>query len=179
MASIKQPIKDILAKLATITVTNADLQVAPVHARIWNNQIKKEETGQMYDFVKPAVFVEVIGNVQWDQLGIGFRSADLGFHIHVVVDQYDAQDGTMEQNLTVFDLRDKVVAAISNMVPTGCGPVWSTAELQDYDHTNIYHYIISFVCNFTDSIGSQYDPGAGVYIDSAAPTILQATITKQ
>jgi hypothetical protein len=179
MAAIKQPITDIMSKLATLNIINADLQTVPLRVRVWNNQLRHEAHGEMYDFIKPAAFLEVIGNVQWEQLGIGFRSADIGFHVHLITEMYDAQDGTMEQNLKIFDLRDQVVAMLSNYAPTACSPMWSTGETQDYDHTNLYHYIISFVCNFTDSKGSQYEPGAGYYIDSTPPTNLVMNVVKQ
>jgi hypothetical protein len=46
----------------------------------------------------------------------------------------------------------------------------STGEQQDYDHDNIYHYIISFVCNFIDSKGSPYDIDRTTYFYKTPPT---------
>ena len=30
----------------------------------------------------------------------------------------------------------------------------AVGEEQDFNHRNIYHYIINFMCDFTDSVGS-------------------------
>lgn len=178
MAGIKQPLQDILARLKTLQVTNGDGNTTNIHTRIWNNQLQYNNDGKLADFKKPAAFVEIVAPVQWEQLGIGFRNAELGINVHIIHEQYDAQDGTMEDNLTVFDLRDQVVRLLSNFRPFACSPLWSISEAPDYEHTNIYHYVISFVCNFVDSKGSYYDPQSGNYIDSVPPTELSLTVTK-
>lgn len=176
MAGIKAPIQDILTRLETLQVANGDGSTGNLPARIWNNQVRYENDGKLADFPKPAAFVEVINNPVFEQIGIGFRSSDIGFNIHLVAEEFDSEQGTMEQNLTVFDLRDRIIALLSNWRPTACSVMTSTTEQQDFEHTNIYHYIISFVCNFIDSKGSQYDTGAGVYVDSNAPTELELTV---
>lgn len=165
MAGIKAPILDILNKLAEIS----DFRMI----RIWNNQINYEKDGQLYNFPKPAAFLEVINDPIYEQLGLGFQSSDVGWRIHICHEFYDAQDGSFEQDLPIFDLRDKVVAKLSLFEPTACGPLTRVAETQDYEHDNIYHYIIEFVCNFIDSKGSPYDPDSGSYIDKQPPTALQ------
>lgn len=177
MAGIKQPILDILARLATLQVMNKDSHTMNLAPRIWNNQLAWEEQGKLYNYLKPAVFLEVINNVQYDELGLGMQSADVGWRIHLIDEFYDAQDGTLEQDLQIFDLRDQVVALLSLYEPTACGPLVRTAEGQDYEHKNLYHYVIDFICNFTDSKGSPWDTAAGRYIDSNPPTM--ATIQAQ
>jgi hypothetical protein len=169
MAGIKAPLQDILTKLATIQVTNGDGNTIDLYARIWNNQIESERAGDSYVYPKPAAFVETLSPVTFQEIGQNFRSADLGINIHLVHEFYN-EDGTFEQDLLVFDIRDKIVAALSQFKPTGCGQLVSTGEQQDYDHDNIYHYVISFVCNFIDSKGSPYDTGRGIYIEKEAPT---------
>ncbi len=177
MAGIKQPILDIKTRIATLQVTNGDGTTKGVYVNIWNNQLNYEVSGQLYDFPKPACFIEVINDVQYQQLGGGFQSADVGFRIHVVHEFYDAQDGDFEKNLPVFDLRDSLRALLCLYEPTACGPLVVVAEAQDYQHTNIYHYVIDFVCNFTDSKGSPYDPATGRYIDKDPPTALQVDVS--
>jgi hypothetical protein len=169
MAGIKAPLQDILTKLATIQVTNSDGAEVDLYARVWNNQIETERAGETYVYPKPAAFVEITSPVIFEEIGQNFRSADIGITIHLVHEYYN-QDGTFEQDLQVFDLRDQVIAALSQFKPTGCGQMVSIGEQQDYDHDNIYHYIISFVCNFIDSKGSPYDTGRGTYIEKEAPT---------
>lgn len=170
MAGIRQPIQDILNRLTTLQVVNPSGQTMNLSPRIWNNQLSQEKEGKTYDYLKPSCFLEVINNVQYQELGQGFQSADVGWKIHLVHEFMDAQDGTMEQDLAVFDLRDQIVALLSLYEPTACGPMVRTSEGQDYEHTNLYHYVIDFVCNFTDSKGSPWDTAAGKYINSVPPT---------
>ena len=165
MAGIKQPITDILSKLATIQVTNADNQTVSLYSRIWNNQIEYIEKGSDYVWPRPAAFVEVANSVNYKIIGLGFRSADLGITIHLVHDFFNS-DGTFEQDLDIFDLRDQVVAALSQYSPTACSPLNCINEDQDYSHDNLYHYVLEFVCNSIDSKGSAYDPSAGNYDDT-------------
>lgn len=169
MAGIKAPLQDILTKLATIQVTNGDGNIVDLYARVWNNQIATEKAGETYVYPKPAAFVEIESPIVFQEIGQNMRSADLGINIHIAHEFYN-EDVTFEQDLLVFDIRDSVIAALSQFKPTGCGQLVSTGEQQDFDHTNIYHYVISFVCNFIDSKGSPYDTGRGTYIEKPAPT---------
>ena len=177
MAGIKQPIQDILALLATMQVVNADGNTVGMCSRVWNNQFKYEEEGKLYNYAKPAAFLEVINKATYDEIGIGFQSCDVGFRVHLIHEYYNA-DTTFEQDLKIFDLRDQVVALLSHYKPTACGPMVRTGEEQEYDHNNIYHYIIDFITNFTDSKGSEYDPAAGKYIYSTPPTTLNLVMAK-
>jgi hypothetical protein len=178
MAAILQPIQDILTKLATMQVVNGDGQTVNLHTRVWNNQLRFEHEGKLYNFPKPAAFLEVINEAQYNELGIGFQSCDVGFRVHIIHEYYNA-DGTFEQDLTIFALRDAVVALLSHYTPTACGPMVRTHETQEYDHDNIYHYVIDFVTHFIDSKGSKYDPATGKYIDYGPPTNLNLVVTEQ
>lgn len=178
MSGILPVITDILAKLATIQVTNQDNLTVPIYARVWNNQLDNLNGGESYSWPRPAVFVEIISPASFEVIGLGFRSADLGIRIHLIHDYYNSE-GTYGQDLTIFELRDKVVSAhnvdaaiqsgLSQYCPTACGPLNCISESQDYDHGNLYHYILDFICNFTDSKGSVYDPADGRFIDTADP----------
>ncbi len=173
MAGIKAPILDILTKLSAISVPNAESTTALLYARIWNNQLKDIKTGGIPVFPRPAAFVEIINPATYEIIGLGFRSADLGIRIHLIHD-FTNGEGTFEQDLPVFDLRDKIISngiGLSGLCPTACGPLNCIREEQEYDHDNIYHYIMDFVTNFTDSKGSAYDPDAGKYIDTANPDL--------
>jgi len=181
MSGIKPVITDLLAKLATIQVQNQDGQTVPIYSHIWNNQLAYAEDGKGYSWPRPSAFIEIVSPAQFEIIGLGFRSADLGIRIHLVHDFFDAQDGTYEQDLTIFDLRDKVVSAhntdttkqsgLSQYCLTACGPLNCVSESQDYDHGNLYHYILEFICNFTDSKGSKYDPANGQFIETSDPDL--------
>jgi hypothetical protein len=107
--------------------------------------------------------------ITFEEIGQNMRSAVLGVNIHLVHEYYNA-DGTFEQDLEIFDLRDQVTALLSQFKPTGCGLMVSMTEQQDYDHDNVYHYILTYQVDFIDSKGSPYDPGRGIYIEKQPPT---------
>jgi hypothetical protein len=175
MSGIKASIQSVMTKLQEIVVRSNDSVSRNVVARIWNNQVAHDKDGTQASFLKPAVFVEVQNGVTWQQLGEGYQSADLAFCIHLVHEQLDAADGTMEQDLVIFDLRDQVLNKLALYEPTGCGPLTHVGEQQDFDHDNVYHYTVNFICNFTETPGSKWDQG--MYQDKAAPTGAQVDIT--
>lgn len=177
MAGIKQPIVDLMNLLQAIMVVNQDGSTVNLFTRIWNNQVQYEKDGKLEAFPKPAAFVEVISPVAYHQLGGGFTAADLGFNIHIAHEYYNT-DVTMEQDLEIFDLRDKIIAALSAAQLSGCGPLQFTAEQQEYDHDNLYHYIVSFVCHFINTTTSPYPPDGNKYIESTPPANVNLTVTK-
>jgi len=178
MAGILIPIQDFLTKLRTITVKNGDGNDVVPHVRIWNNQLNQIKDGKYPAVPCPAFFVEVVNDAVYENIGQYFRAADLSFRVHIVHEFYDAQDGTFEQDLLVFDLRDKVVANLSGFELTACGPLNVMTETQDYEHDNQYHYILDLACNFIDSIGSKYDPAhPQAYTENVPPATLQHQFT--
>jgi hypothetical protein len=178
MAGIKAPLEDILARLATLDVTNGDGNTVKLHSRVWNNQVEREKSGGSYVYPKPAAFVEIVSPIGWDEIGGNFLQSDLGISIHIVTELYNTE-GTLDQNLVVYDLRDQIVALLSQYKPTGCGLMRLMDETPDYDADNVNHYILTFACNFIDSKASPYDPSRGNYIESEPPTGLQVNVTKE
>lgn len=167
MSGISAPLRDILTKLSALTVVNQDGQTVNLYARIFNNQIKDVQSGELYIFPRPAAFVEIVSPATFETIGGGFRSADLGIKIHIVHEFYN-QDGTFEQDLAIYDLRDKIVSVteaggLSQYCPTACGPMNCVNEYPDYDHDNLVVYVCEFITNFTDSKGSKLDPAYGLY----------------
>lgn len=178
MAGIKQPLQDMLTKLATLQVVNGDGDTVDLYARVWNNQIRYETDGTLYNFPKPAAFVEVVSPATFEVLGQGYRSADISFRIHIGHENYN-NEGTFEQDLLIFDLRDKVIALLTGYRPTNCGPLNAVSEQQDFEHSNVYHYTIDFVTNFTDTTGSRLDAdNPNKYIDSVPPTELVLNVSE-
>lgn len=178
MAGIKQPLQDLLAKLTTLQVVNGDGSTVNLYTRVWNNQIRYEADGTLYNFPKPAVFIEVVSPATFEILGQGYRSSDISFRIHLTHENYN-NEGTFEQDLLIFSLRDSVIALLTGYRPTNCGPLNAMSEQQDFEHSNVYHYIIDFVTNFTDTVGSKLDSEhPDKYIDSVPPTVPVITVTK-
>lgn len=179
MAGIKQPLQDLLTRLTTLQVVNGDGNTVDLYARVWNNQIRYEADGQLYNFPKPAAFVEVVSPATFETIGQGYQSSDIAFAIHLATECYNVE-GTFEQDLAIFDLRDRVRALLTGFQPSGCGFLNVATEQQDYEHTQVYHYIIVFVCNFTDTTGSKYDDNnPDAYKESTPPTELILNVTTE
>lgn len=89
----------------------------------------------------------------WEVLGEGYRKADLGMRIHLV-HEYMNGEGTYEQDLIIFDLRDQLIKLLHLYSPPGCGPLTAVGEEQDFTHNNVYHYIVTFLCGFVDDAGN-------------------------
>lgn len=178
MAGIVQPLNDLLTQLATLQVVNGDHNTVSLYVRVWNNQIRYEADGKLYDFPKPAAFIEVVSPATFEILGQGYRSSDVSFRIHLTHENYN-NEGTFEQDLSIFDLRDKVIALLTGYRPANCGPLNAVSEQQDFEHTNVYHYVIDFVTNFTDTIGSRLDVNnPNAFIESTPPIELEIDVTE-
>lgn len=145
MAGVKGAILSIMQQLQSVT----GLQ----HIRVWNNQVSDEGDAKMYDFPKPAAFVEARIPTDHMPLGGGFSQSDIVFVIHIVHEQFDAGDGTFEQNLDVYDLKAAVNAKLTNFKPTQCGWLMRAREIPDSNHNNIYHYQIEYLTGLIDTEG--------------------------
>lgn len=169
MAKLRQAIEDVLTKLREIDVVNKDSQTVNLFTRVWNNQVAYEKAGQLEFYPKPAAFVEVVTPAAYDVLGEGYRITDIAFKIHVVHEYMNA-DGTFEQDLVIFDLRDKINETLARYTPAGCGPLMPVIEEQDYEHDNLYQYNITFVAAFVD------DSAAKQYAYTGPPTDLELNV---
>jgi len=145
MARLKDVFEDLLAKIAGSTTIT--------YTRVWNNQVELQQEGGIYSFPSPAAFVEIAS--EKEQLGLGFVGGDITVKVHIVHVQYDAGDGTFEQNYDVYALRDQVIQALTYYEPVGCSGMMLIDEQPDYNHNNVYHYTVSFICSFIDATGDQ------------------------
>jgi hypothetical protein len=127
--------------------------------RIWNNQLDQLEDGSTYAFPFPNAFVEVLTPANYLPLGGGYSIGEVTVRIHIGQIEYDAGGGLMEQNTSVFLLRNAVIVALNNFQPTGGSSLMKIAELQDFEHNNLYHYQIDFKGNLIDSTASTIDGG--------------------
>ncbi len=176
MAGILTPISELLTRLSQLAVVNGDGESAGLYTRVWNNQIRYEEDGKLYIYPKPAAFVEIVSPVQFKVIGQGYRAADLAIRIHLSHEDYNTE-GSFEQDLRIFALRDAVVGWLTGWKLTGCSTLTSIGEDQDYSHANVYHYILDFVCNFTDTKGSRLDPDKwDKFIETEPPTEYEADL---
>ncbi len=118
---------------------------------VWNNQFTYMEDGSSYTFPMPCAFVE-INNENPQQLSGGHQGSDLSITVHIGQDMINGVN--MDENLSIFDLRDAVIRALANFKPTTAGAITVTSERQDFDHANIYHYEITFTTHWIDSTGA-------------------------
>lgn len=154
MAGIKTPIQDILAKLATLDVVNGDGQPAKLYVRIWNNQTQKRMEGKSYDYRLPAAFLEVVSPAHYETVGERIKAGDIAFRVHIEHEYYNGE-GTFEQDLRIFDLRDSIDALLHGFQPTGCGLLEPLVETQNNDHENINTYEIDFIAQFIDTVAQK------------------------
>jgi hypothetical protein len=148
------------------------LQTLIGFSRIWNNQFRYMEEGKVESFPMPCTFIEVVMPQDHSQLSSGVTESDVTFKIHIGQNEYDAQDGTLEENKSIFALRDQVVKSLTYYEPSGCSRLMKIREEQDYEHSNVYHYIVEFQCSFIDTTG-QLDQ-----FYKQPPTDLNLTVTK-
>lgn len=153
MSSIlKTAMQDVLLQARNVTGIE--------YAAVFNNQVREELNGHTFDFPKPAILVEISNPNQGLQT-LGRQSvtvSELTWRLSIVHEQLDSQDGFLDQNLTVFDFRDKVKVAFSFFKPKNCSLWQYSEESQDYAHNNIYVYSIAFKCSYVDTKGSPLDP---------------------
>lgn len=114
---------------------------------IWNNQFNYMDDGEIYSFPFPCAFLEV-NDSSFEQLGNNYQATDLSIKIHIGQDFYNGSN--IDENLTIFVLRDLVVKKLSRFKPTKAGDLVKTTEKQDFQHTNVYHYEIDFITHYID-----------------------------
>lgn len=157
-----------------ILTINAKPQVK--YCNIYNNQYGLEEEGKTYDFLKPAVFIEMQNTIDIQQLGNGNQIYnDLVIRLHIVHEFFNSTDGNgdQEQNLPVFELKQNIFATMDMLVPDGCIDLVRFSEEQNYDHKNLYIYAQDYRTNYIDN--SRERPIG--YIIKEAPTAFQWAVT--
>lgn len=136
---------------------------------IWNDQVNREKNAASeekggYIFEKPACFLEMIAeenetflaSVSWN---------NYKWRMHIIGEQLDAGDELgMDQNLTIFIGRDMVKQAFVGFAPPNCSAMFQCDEHQDFDHTQVYHYVLDFKSGFADTKGSYLDEDQTEYI---------------
>ena len=158
MPGIVDAITSLIAQIGTIKVTNNALQQMPLFCHVWNNQFDGEidENGNSkYAIPLPAAMVDIVNPQPRAQIGGGITGGDITIRIHIGMEQLDAGDGTMEQNLVIFKLRDALITLLTDFQPTACSCMQLVSEEQDKSHTNFYHYILDFNTHFIDDKSDQ------------------------
>ena len=158
---------DILTQLATVTGIKFQ--------RMWNDQLNLDETQEQYSFPMPAVFVEFLNDQEIKQLGDGLQLYDnLIVRLHILHMELDAADGTMEQNLNVFDFMQEVYKKMQRFEPAQAAAFVRVSEARDYLHGNVYHGIQDYKTNYVDN--SMQISTDGTTIDAGDVTLVPTVI---
>lgn len=125
------------------------------HVAVFNNQVDNIEDGGTYSHSLPAAFPELITSDPGQLCG-GYQSHEIELRVHLVNDIYNS--GYMDQNMEIFALRDAVVRSFWGFKTPQTGHFLKVDEIQDHNHTNVYHYIITFKFHYIDSttVQTQY-----------------------
>lgn len=133
-------VDELLAALRTITELK--------HVAVWNNQFAYMEEGLDYSFPMPCAFLE-LDTSTLDDIGNGFEGSDINIIIHL--GQNVLNSDYIEQNLTIFALRDLVIKKLKTFQGATTGLLSKDSEQQDFDHSNVYHYVIGYSTHFIDT----------------------------
>lgn len=132
---------------------------------MWNNQLQDLIDGKNYAFRQNAVLIEFVAPTPIGGVGNNVQMYEpLEVKLHIIHLQYDAKDGTMDNNLDVFDFKQKIYKAIQLFQGSKTSVFDRQSEEQDYDHSNLYHYIQSYFIALTDDAmplpinGTDYEP---------------------
>lgn len=143
--------------------------------QMWNNQVKDEEGGKQYSFQYPAVLPEFLNDQPSNQLGNGVQVYDpLRIKFHLLHQQLDAADGTMEQNLDVLVLKQKLYKALQKFKPTGAGWFVRSGETMSYDHNDIYEFVQEYTTTYMDA--SLNEPVDGTTKSPVTPLEISLTV---
>lgn len=138
---------------------------------VYNKQIQKLINGNGYSYNLPACFIEIIESNAY-QIGCNLSASDLDILFHIAVDALDSADGYLDQNIYCFVLRNEVKKLFNLFrLPTGGCMQWINED-QDYDHDNVYHYVVRFRAHQIDTAAL---PETITYEGTASTIVLTAT----
>ncbi len=129
---------------------------------VYNKQVQRMLRGDGYSFQLPALFVEVEED-NYQALLNGITSSDLIINFHIIMEELDSGDGNLDQNINIFQYRNNIKSTFSLFKLQQGGPFVWLDEDEDYNHDNIYHYILGYKCYYIDFVGERKYPN---YIQS-------------
>lgn len=116
---------------------------------IYNQQVQRMLRGTGYSFELPALFFEV-NEDNYETHGSEITASDMIVNFHIVMQELDSSDGNLDQNLSIFYLRNKVKQWFSLYKVDNGGTFQWLNEDEDYNHNNIYHYITKYKFYYID-----------------------------
>ena len=135
---------DLLREILTYLINNTSFETV----NVWNNQFDYIEDGSSYSFAMPCCFIEVLAD-DTQPIGGKYQGSDLVVNFHIGNDFYN--ENLMETNLQIFKLRDDLIKSISTFQPSTGSLLNKISEQQDFQHTNVYHYVVSYKMHWIDT----------------------------
>lgn len=172
---MKTLITELKTKLRSINIVTQDSITTSLFAILWNNQIENLRQGNELVLPNICAFIEVIVD-NTDAVGGNSYNLDsnLTINIHLLHTHYSTESN-VDENLLVYDLRklviDKLYGFKSNsMVAT----LDKSGEQMDYDHDNMYHYILTYKTRIREQINT-----SNIFTLSVPPLDLQVDVNNQ
>lgn len=154
-------IQDLKTKLQGLNIFN--------WVAVWNNQFQRLLEDTSYAINNPSAYIEIV-TADFHQLGEGRQGIDIVMNIHIISMELDEGNGDIDSHISIYGLRDTVVKSFAIYEAHMGGFMIKTTETQDYNHTNLYHYIIQYKMHYID------DTAKFVYQYTTPPT--DASINK-
>lgn len=171
IGTMRQSLVDMITRLQSILNTDGSFMFQTVS--VWNDQVNTLMNGKGKSYLTPACFIEVTDFSDGLE-GAGIATQDVYVAFHIIDTQLDAMDGSMEQNLKVFDLRTAVRKSMTSYNPSNFGSLMFCRERQDFKHGNIYHLITTFKAQYRDFSGNRQTNGTLVFIPAGSWHINQS-----
>lgn len=126
-----------------------------INRAVWNDQVNRmlSGKGELYD--TPSVFVEMQFKNKEINLGQKLNAFDIDLIFHIVMMELDTGDYNYDQNVNIFTYRDFIHKSFMLFFPANCGPTKYIGEKQNYNHGNLYEYLITYRTHFIDT--TSYD----------------------
>ena len=125
--------------------------------QMYNDQLSTYSEGEnkSYAFPFPAVFIEIVNELQIEQLGDDVQLYnDLIVRLHIAHEFYNANPsdgfGMTETDMKIFDIRNQVYKAIQKFEPTNAVAMVRISEQPSYVHKMVYAFMQDYRTNIID-----------------------------
>lgn len=128
------------------------------HVDIWNNQVQYMRDQQIEAIPLPALFVEVLFSSGGHDADV-LTTREVQVRAHIVMEKMN-MEGKFARNTEIYDMRDLVLQYFSKYHESVNGlsyeftPLQYTGEQPQYDHDNLYEYVLEFSTMFSQNLGT-------------------------